>query len=162
MVDRSTGNLYLWPPASLSGATIVVSTLAAPLVTVHGTSNVTLRDVTLESGRAQLIDVAQAANVKLLGMTLRNAGTAGATLQGQNIGVSYAHLYGTGAQEFSVSGGDRPTLTAGSNYVEDSNIHDFGRWEWMYQPGVNLSDDGTRASNNKDPRLTARGHPLRR
>jgi hypothetical protein len=147
-VDRTDGTLYLWPPASLTGSTIVVSTLSTPLVTIRGTSNVTFRALTLESGRAQLIDVADATNVQLLGVTFRNAGTSGATLSGQNVGASYAHVYGTGGQGISLSGGERPSLTAGDDYVEDSNIHDFGRWAWMYEPGVQLSGDGNRASNN--------------
>jgi hypothetical protein len=148
-LDRTSGDLYLWPPSSLTAATIVVSTLTTPLLEIQGASNVTFRALTLEAGRAQLVDVSKGTNISLLGVTLRNAGTAGATLDGTNVGVSYAHLYGTGGQGISLSGGDRPSLTAGNNFVEDSNIHDFGRWSWMYQPGISLNDDGNRASNNK-------------
>jgi hypothetical protein len=149
-VDRTDGSLYLWPPASLAGAGIIVSTLSTPLVSIQGAANVTLRQVTLESGRAQLIDVASgSSSIQLLGLTLRNAGTSGATLDGQNVGVSYAHVYGTGGTGISVSGGDRPSLTAGASYVEDSHIHDFSRWEWMYRPGIELNDAGNRASHNK-------------
>ncbi len=148
-LDRTSGALYLWPPGPLAQSSIVVSTLSAPLVAIQGASNLVLRDVTLEAGRAQLVDVSQGDSVQLLGVTLRNAGTSGATLSGQKVSVSYAHVYGTGGLGIAVSGGDRPSLTPGNNSVDDSNIHDFGRWEWMYQPGISLQDAGNLARNNK-------------
>ena len=149
-LDRTDGSLYLWPPGSLAGASIVASTLSTPLVSIQGASNLALRQLTLESGRAQLVDVGSGSSaVQLLGVTLRNAGTGGATINGTNIGVSYAHVYGTGGIGIVLSGGDRPSLTAGGNYVEDSHLHDFSRWEWMYRPAIALNDVGNRASNNK-------------
>ena len=66
---------------------------AALAVRVDGS----LRDLTLEASRAELADVADSTDVQFVGVTLRNAGTVGASVTGgANVGFSYAHVYGTG------------------------------------------------------------------
>ncbi len=148
-LDRATGNLYLLPPSSLTGKSIVVSMTSAPLVSLGAASNVTLRDMFLENGRANLLEATNANHVRLIGLTLRNGGASGADVQGTDIGVSYAHIYGTANGGVVMSGGDRPSLTPGSDYVENSHIHDYGRWDWMYTAGVTMSGVGNHISHNK-------------
>ena len=148
-VDRAAGKLYLLPPSSLTGKSIVVSMLSTPLVTLSNTSNVTLRDLTLESGRANLLEVDKGTHLRMVGLTLRNGGAAGANLEGTDVGVSYAHVYGMAEGGFILRGGDRPSLTNGNDYVENSHIHDYARWNWMYNGAVNMYGVGNHVSHNK-------------
>lgn len=148
-LDRATGSLYLLPPSSLAGRSIVVSTLGTPLVSLSGASNLTLRDLFVESGRANLVEASGATHVRLVGLTLRNGGASGASLQGTDIGVSYAHVYGTANAGVFISGGDRKSLTPGSDFVESSHIHDYARWNWMYSAGVIMHGVGNHVSHNK-------------
>jgi hypothetical protein len=148
-VDRAAGLLYLLPPSSLTGARIVVSMLETPLVSLAKASHVTLRDMTLEDGRANLIEASDASHVRLIGLTLRNGGGAGANLRGTDIGVSYANVYGTATGGVLLTGGDRPSLTPGGDYVENSHIHDYARRDWMYSAGVDVKGVGNRVSHNK-------------
>ena len=148
-LDRATGKLYVLPPASLAGKSIIVSMLKTPLVSLAGASHLTLRDIVFESGRATLVEVTNGAHIRLVGLTLRNGGFAGASLQGTDIGVSYAHVYGTAEDGVILSGGDRPSLTPGNDFVENSHIHDFARWNWMYKTAVTLTGVGNRVSHNK-------------
>ncbi len=148
-LDRSDGKLYLLPPSALAGKSIVVSMLGTPLVSIAGASNVTFRDVFLESGRANLIEITGSQHVRLDGLTLRNGGGAGATIAGTDVGVTYAHIYGTDNDGVVVSGGDRPSLTPAKNFVENSHIHDFARWDWMYKAGVTMSGVANHATHNK-------------
>jgi hypothetical protein len=148
-LDRATGILYLYPPHDLAGADIVVSMLAGPLVRLSsGASYITLRDTTLEATRAELIDVRGGAHDVLEGLTLRNAGTDGASLDGTQLLVKHAHVYGIGEQGIAIGGGDRLTLVGAGDAVEGSYIHDFARWSWTYNPAIRVSGVGNAVRNN--------------
>src|SRR5262249_47582528 len=56
---------------------------------------------------------------------------------------------GTADDGVVVSGGDRPSLTRGDDFVENSHIHDYGRWDWMYKAGVTMSGVGNHVTHNK-------------
>ena len=148
-LDRSTGSLFFLPPATLAGKSIVVSTTSVPFVSLTGASYVNFRDMTLDGGRANLLEASGASPLRFVGLTLRNGGAAGASLQGTDLGVSYAHVYGMGNDGIVIGGGTRPTLVPGSDFVENSHIHDYARWNWMYKAGVTMSGVANRISHNK-------------
>ncbi|MBK7578706.1 MAG: right-handed parallel beta-helix repeat-containing protein [Myxococcales bacterium] len=147
-VDRNTGSLYLWPPDNFSSAEVVVSLLEAPLMSLDSATFVELRDFTLEAGRSELVRVNAGSHNQLVGLTLRNAGTNAGSISGTEQLVRSCNVYGTGNGGFSVSGGDRPSLTQGKNSVENSHFHGLSRWEWTYRPAVRLDGDGNAARNN--------------
>ena len=147
-IDRATGSLYLWPPDKFAAAEVVVSLLEAPLVTLNGATHVGLRDLTLEAGRGELVRVTGGSHDQLVGLTLRNAGTNAGSISGSEQLVRSCNVYGTGNGGFSVSGGDRPSLTQAKNVVENSHFHGLSRWEWTYRPAIGLSGDGNVARNN--------------
>jgi hypothetical protein len=148
-VDRATGMLYLWPPAPLAGHALVVSTLPAPLVQFQGASFIALEDLTLTSGRTSQVKVDASAHLRFRGLTLRGAGTNAMELDGTDVGVEHALVEGPGSSGILLGGGDRPSLTAGGNSVEDSELRDFGRWSWTYRPAIDLQGVGQRASHNR-------------
>ncbi len=147
-IDRTDSTLYLWPPAGFSGAEPLVSTLDGPIVTLKNASWVTIRDLDVEAGRSRLVTVEGGSHDSLVGLVLRNAGTDAGSISGTDQLVQSCDVYGTGNGGFAVSGGDRPTLVAGNNAVENSNFHDLSRWEWTYRPAVRLDGDGNTAKNN--------------
>ncbi len=57
-LDRTTGTLYLWPPANLAQHDLEVSVLSTPLVTTTGASHVILQEITMEATRSQLVTIA--------------------------------------------------------------------------------------------------------
>jgi len=147
-LDQGTGTLYLWPPAGFATSEAVISVLEGPLVTLQNASYVELSDFTLEAGRSRLVRVEGGSHNRLVGLTLRNSGTDAGSISGSDQLVRSCNVYGTGNGGFSVSGGDRPTLTPGNNAVENSHFHGLSRWEWTYRPAVRLDGDGNRAKNN--------------
>ncbi len=149
-VDRSSGLLYFWPPRPLAGHEVVVSTLSAPLISITGATQVRLENLSLRSGRAEQIAVTSSAHVRLRGLILEGAGTDAIDISNgsTDVGVEYALITHPGNGGVSISAGDRPSLTPGNVYVDDSVMHDFSRWEWTYRPAVNLSGVGNRASHN--------------
>jgi hypothetical protein len=148
-LDRASGTLYLWPPSDLSAADIVVSLLDAPLVTVTKAAYITVRDISLEATRARLVEVHSGDHVALEGLTLRNAGTDGALVDGTNLSVHQCLVQGTGGIGITVSGGDRPSLTPANNLVDSCQIDHFARWSWTYHPAIDVQGVANTVRNNR-------------
>ena len=148
-IDRSAGVLYFLPPATpLAGHRLVVSMLSTPVVSIDGAQYVTLDGITVESSRGALVSVQGGAEVVLSHVRLLAAGTDAAQIAGVHNGISSCEISGPGAGGVALSGGDRKSLTHGQNYVEYCRIHDFSRFEYMYNPAVSLDGCGQRASHN--------------
>lgn len=143
-LDRRTGDLYFWPPAlPLTGNEVIVSTLDAPLVSFAGASYVTLQGITLEVTRSRLVTVDGASsNVTIDGCILRNAGTDGVLLDGHDDGILRSEISGTGGAGVILRGGERASLSPGRNYVRNTHVHDFARWEWTYKPAFDVGGVG--------------------
>jgi hypothetical protein len=137
-LDRATGVLYLDPQSPLAGADIVVSMLSEPVVRMNMVSHVTLRDVIIEAGRGNQVEIRGGSELRLEGLEVRNGGVNGIVIRdgATRVTVSRAHVHGHGNTGISIHGGHRPSLTRADIFVENSEIHDVGRFVWMYQAGV--------------------------
>ena len=147
-LNRSTGILYFWPPAGPAGHETYLSMLEVPLARLTGVRQVTLRDLTFEMTRGDLLAITGGDNDRVLHCTLRNAGDYAAKISGSRNGVCGCEIAGTGDGGVVLSGGDRATLTGAGNYVRNCTVHGFSRWTWTYAPGVNASGVGQTVSHN--------------
>jgi len=147
-LDRATGKLYLWPPTGFAQSDVTVSMMTDPLIELQGASFVELRDLVLETGRSSLLRVSASADNLFEGLVLRNAGTDAVSIDGERNVLRSALVYGTGNGGVRVEGGDRPSLSAGGNVVENSHFHDLCRWEWTYRPAVSVHGAGNTARHN--------------
>jgi hypothetical protein len=149
-LDRTSGLLYLYPPADLASHDFVVSVLATPLITVTGAHDVTLQEITFEAARTELVSVSGgSANIGVTGCVLRDSGDAAAVVDASTHVVFDGDLvYATGEDGVKLGGGDRTSLTPGGNAVQNSNLHDFSEWAWTYTPPVNLTGDGNVVQHN--------------
>ena len=66
---------------------------------------------------------------------------------GRGHGVIGCDIYNIGAGAIALGGGDRKTLAAAGNFVENCNIHDFNRWDRTYKGAVNIDGVGNRISH---------------
>jgi hypothetical protein len=57
-------------------------------------------------------------------------------------------VFDTGEGGIYVSGGDRKTLTAGRNNVENNNVHHYSRRARTYKTGITISGCGNRMAHN--------------
>ncbi len=147
-VDRQTGVLYFWPPEPLDKGTAVVSVLPA-LVAVKNASHVTLRGFTMEAARGTAVGVSGCTYVEVVGCTLRNSGGSAVSVDGgAECAVIGCDLHDLGCGGISLSGGDRAKLVPARHRAENNNIHDYGRWERMYQSGVYMGGVGNIARHN--------------
>jgi hypothetical protein len=147
-VDRSSGLLYFWPPAPLTGATLQVSLLETPLLQFAGTQYVTLRDLVFEAGRSGLVRIDSGDHLRLERCLLRNAGQYAAMVGGSFNGLDHCEVVACGEDGVRLSGGTRATLVAGENYVTNSRLHQVSRLAWTYHPAIAISGCGQRAANN--------------
>lgn len=146
-VERPSGVLYFWPPASLAEGKAMVS--AAPsLLSLNRVAHVTFRGLIFEGCRATAIRAAGAADVHVVGCTIRNAGGWAADISGCDSGVSGCDIYGTGGGGVALHGGDRNTLVPARLVADNNHIHHYSRWNRMYGPAILLEGVGNRATHN--------------
>ncbi len=147
-LDRSEGLLYLWPPASMEDAEILLSTLAEPILALRNASHIRVAGLTLEMGIDDGIEIDGGHDNLIDHCTIRNLRGSGVTLSGTSNGVTGCTISGIGQTGVAVSGGDRRQLTPGGNFVRDCTIHDFGRWQRTYAPAIRLDGVGNIAAHN--------------
>ena len=148
-VDRLSGILYVWPPASLEGAEILVSILSEPLLRFEGASYLQFRGLTLEAGRDSGVAIDGGEGLTLAGCTLRNFGTWAVTIEGGlRHTVSGCDIYGTGDGGIRVNGGDRAALEPCNHAVLNNHIHHYARWTRTYTAGVSAGGVGMRIAQN--------------
>ena len=148
-LERSTGMLYFWPPAQLTGSEIMVSRLEESLIEVNDAKHVYFQDITFELGRADIVNVYNGDDIRFSGCTVRNAGANGIKISGTNNSVTNCQIYNIGATAITINGGDRTSLTYGNNLVSNNNIYNFGLWERTYHPGVMIHGVGNTVEHNE-------------
>ncbi|MDX9978524.1 MAG: NPCBM/NEW2 domain-containing protein [Lentisphaeria bacterium] len=168
MLDRESGRLYLLPPGDMAGAEIVVSMLAAPLLSLEKTRFVVVRDLVFEYGRGQGVQIRGGTDNLIAGCIIRNLGTSAvgigpvATAQrgqltietgdelvdGRRNGVAACDIHDVGTSGITLNGGDRASLTPAGHYAENNDIHHYSRRKRTGCPAVGLGGVGNRASRN--------------
>ncbi|MEA3402777.1 MAG: right-handed parallel beta-helix repeat-containing protein [Armatimonadota bacterium] len=146
-LGREDGILYFWPPGDLDARTLTVS-VVDNLITVEDASYLTFRGLTLEAPRDTGIRISGGSHNSIIGCTFRDTGGFAARLSGTNHRVAHCDAYHMGQGGFTISGGDRKTLTPAHNLVENCHIHHFGEWKRMYVPGVSVHGVGNRVAHN--------------
>ncbi|MCD0486675.1 right-handed parallel beta-helix repeat-containing protein [Pedobacter sp. MC2016-14] len=66
---------------------------------------------------------------------------------GTNNGIVNCEIFNTGCGGIYLNGGNRLTLEAGNNYVENCRVHDYNRLEKTYRPGIWITGCGNHISN---------------
>jgi len=149
-IDREAGMLYLYPPTDLDAATVELSLSDAPLVTVEGASDLTLRGLTLELTRADGVEVRDSERTVLYGCTLRRLGGKGVVVtDSRNSGAIGCDIAGTGKGGVVLNGGDRETLSAAENFAVNDEISRFSCVESSYSPAVSVGGVGNRVAHNE-------------
>jgi hypothetical protein len=148
-LDRQAGRLYFWPPTDLARASVALSILQEPLITLTETSRVTLQGLTFEVSRGAAVKVTGGADNLVAGCTGRNLANDAISISGgQNNGVAGCELYNLGGGGISLSGGDRKALTPCGNFADNNHIHHFGRLYRTHHDAINLNGCGCRATHN--------------
>ena len=146
-LDRTSGVLYFWPPVTLEKSKTLVSVIPA-IVTMTDVSHVSLERLGMEACRGTAVQAKNADDVHVLGCDVRNVGSWAVALSGRNSTVEGCDIANCGDGGIKLDGGDRKTLTPGNLAADNNWIHNYGRWNRMYQSGVSMVGVGNRASHN--------------
>jgi len=90
-LDRKTGVLYFLSPSAIKTASVYISLLEEPIISLEGASHVVLRDLTVEIGRGIGIYLERGSHNLVAGCTVRNVGTSG-IFMGQGAQQTFPHL----------------------------------------------------------------------
>ncbi|MGW3951885.1 right-handed parallel beta-helix repeat-containing protein [Streptomyces sp. NPDC004752] len=149
-LDRSTGLLYLYPPADLESASVSLTQLETPLVAMDSVDHVTFENLTFGESRGTAIsstkgsdNLARACTFAFLG------GRAVLFAGGYRNGVTDCEIHDTGIGGVVIDSGDRATLTPGDSYVENNRIHAFSQWQVDDSPAVHVLGVGNRIAHNE-------------
>jgi hypothetical protein len=148
-LDRSSGVLYLLPPADPATAVIELSMLPVPMLSITGASHVRLEGLVFDLARSNGVLLSEASDCLVAGCTIRRMAGNGISIAGgrRNLLLS-CDIHTMGRRACEVSGGDRETLQAAGHVVANCRIHDFGRIDRTYTPGIQLEGVGNRAVHN--------------
>lgn len=148
-----------------------VSVLQEPLVAIKGATNVVFDGIDFECSRGMGVYIEGGASNRIQNAALHNLGelavciglavdldrktispaggqwrTSGDPLFNRNGGTGHGivncKIYNVGAGGISLGGGDRRSLTAAGNFVENCEIHHFNRWDRTYRGAINIDGVG--------------------
>ncbi|MDX9981281.1 MAG: right-handed parallel beta-helix repeat-containing protein [Lentisphaeria bacterium] len=147
-LDRENGWLYLWPPADLAEARVMV-TLLPNLLVCDKAAHVAFRGLILEGSREHGIEMKNCRQVRLEACTVRNLGKWAVRIDGgSDCAVVGCDITGTGDGGIGLNGGDRKTLTPSRHLAENNHIHHYSRWNRMYRPAISFGGVGNIARHN--------------
>ena len=149
-LNRDTGILYFYPPGDLSEALIEIGMLAEPMLALEGVSHVRLEGLVFDLGRHDGLHVTNSEDCLIAGCTVqRMAGQGIVMTGGQRNGLFGCDLHTLGRRGAIVSAGDRESLTPAGHFVENCQIHFFGRIDSTYTQAIALSGVGNRVAYNR-------------
>lgn len=148
-IDGKTGLLYLWPPAPLANARVVLSLLKAPMVSVKDATDVTLRGLTIEASLDSGITVSGGSGVRIQACEVRNTRELGMHISGgSGHKVEACDVHDTGTGGIVLSGGDRRTLTPAGHEAINNHIWRFSRHQLTYANALLIQGVGNAARHN--------------
>jgi len=147
-LDRETGLLYFFPPSPVEDSEVMVSVIDK-LINMENVDHVQFKGITFEASRGTAITMLGGSHNKIAECVLRNLGSWAVNISGgNNNGVIGCEIYDTGDGGISMSGGERRTLQPAGHYAENNHIHNYGRWNRMYQPALSIGGVGNIARHN--------------
>lgn len=164
-IDRQAGKLYFLPNAEFASADpdIEVTMLKTPMINALNASYIDFSELVLENGRDSAAVFMGGSHMRILNSDIRNFTNSGVLVNTQSRfyynnfagapGTDHAilntHIHHIGGTGVTLAGGDKTTLEAANNSVENSHIEDFAYYHKVYNPGVLLSGVGNRMSHNE-------------
>lgn len=159
-IDRDEGMLYLYSPEPVEEATIEISLLDEPIVSMDGVSYVAFRGLNFEVSRGSAVQMVDCSNCLVQNCTIGRMGAMGVVVGdslstrtggmngGTDNGIVNCEIKETGLGAVKLGGGDRETLTPGNNYAVDNEIHNYSRIQSTYTPAVWPTGVGSRIAHN--------------
>jgi len=148
-IDRAAGLLYFWPPASLAGARVVLSTLQGQVISTKDACDVVIRGFTIEASLGHGITVNGGHGVRIQACEVRNVREFGIRVSGGTSNkVEACDIHDTGTGGITLAGGDRKTLTPAGHEAVNNHVWRFSCHKATYSNALGLEGVGNRAAHN--------------
>ena len=154
VVNRTAARLYWLPPAGAPPAAATVS-LTPTLVAGAGVSFFALAGFAFTGSRGDAVSFEGAARgIALVNLTVTHAGRVGIHVYGATeVVVQGCNVSGTGGRGVEVNSGfgaaDRVTLAPAGLHVCDNIVHDFERFCFTYNTGVDVAGTAALIERNE-------------
>lgn len=138
-VDFTTRTLYFWPPAELAEASVTISDMATPMVSMKGSRGITLRGLVLEGGLGEGVEITGGMDCTVAGCRITRVGRNAIIFKdGLNHRALSNDMTILGHGGIIVSGGDRKTLTPCAHIVDNNHISRYALAKLNYSPGIGI------------------------
>ncbi len=147
-LDRDCGMLYVYPPEDITDAEITISLSEKDLITVTDAEYLCFDGLSVKGTRGNGI-VINSNNVTVKNCIVSELSGSGVKIDGFYNTVTDCEFSHIGATAVEIRGGDRDTLKAGENRVENCYIHDFSEVSITAGQGVNIGGVGNICAHNE-------------
>ena len=140
-VDFKAQKLYVWAPSA--PVDVALADNDKPLVSLRGTTAVSLQGLTFEQGLGNGVEIAGGADNVVAGCVFRALGGNGVVVRGGlRNGVQSSDFHDLGEGGILLSGGDRATLTPCGNFADNNHLHHLGIRKKTYAAGIHVGAFG--------------------
>ncbi|KAL3858274.1 hypothetical protein ACJMK2_012870 [Sinanodonta woodiana] len=148
-LDRTTGNLYIWPPGRqhLSDSNVVYASLLDDCVVLRNASNIVFKDFTLEACRRSGFVATLIHDVTFESLEVRNTGAYAIDVNGRDVTVAKCDIHDSDGG-IRIVGGIRSTLESSGHVVDDNKIWKFSREGAVGNNAVEMAGVGTLVRHN--------------
>jgi hypothetical protein len=148
-LDRKNGLLYFWPPEPIENASISVSLLDQPLLSLENTSFITFSGFIFEHSRSNGVTITGGNHNLIAGCTFRFLGNDAVVIDGgSDNGIQSCDLYELSLGAVRLKGGDRKALVPAGNFAVNNHIHHYSSWMRTGQYALFLEGVGERVQHN--------------
>ncbi|MBS1704543.1 MAG: right-handed parallel beta-helix repeat-containing protein [Armatimonadetes bacterium] len=125
-----------------------LSMLGEPIISVEKSHNIGLKDLRIEGSRASGVVVRSSRDVSMVNCQIGQVGDTGIWVDySTGVTIRDCEIQNSGEGGIILAGGDRKTLTAAKNRVENCWIQGNSRWNRTYTPAVDISGVGNTISH---------------
>ena len=128
-IDRVNNILYFYPykthvqNGTFNEKEVTIATLNSPMISLNGTSNISIRRLTFENTGEDIIDGVNVKNIEIAGCTLRNnAGKGIEIADGYDVLIKSNDIYNTGLNGIIIEGGEIATLIPSGNEIINNRV----------------------------------------
>lgn len=147
-IDKENCILYMYPPANLEKAEVVLTMLDKPIVQLKNTQYVTFKGIDLLGARSNAFVISEGSHNVLMDSEISFTASKAVTVSGKNNGILNCYIHDVEGG-VSISGGNYETLEPGENYVTNCEFERFSRLSATYVQAVSLGGVGNVVSYNE-------------
>jgi hypothetical protein len=148
-LDRIERKLYLYPEAGTDLSRLELSALKKPFFVLNDVNWVTIHGLVFDLSQATAMEINRGNQVRISGNTFSRLARLALKADDMTNSTFYGNDFHTlGAGGMRIFGGNRKTLEAGNNNIENNWVRDFSRLDRTYTPAILLGGCGNRLAHN--------------